>query len=154
MHIFIVQSLIFRSMRYIKIDIIIVLNKTAEDAICCTLYQTFCITKVQRQVYKTVIKPTYYGVVLSGQKDENRLHVAEMRMLRWIRGKTRKDHVRNQVVQEDANQRIQDVNIHEIEKIKYEETFANKHELLPYSVRTINNNKVSRITYLRKTHAF
>ena len=37
------------------------------------------------------------------KKDENRLHVAEMTMLRWIRGKTRKDHVRNQrVVQEDA----------------------------------------------------
>ena len=36
------------------------------------------------------------------KKDENRLHVAEMRMLRWIRGKTRKDHVRNQIIQEDA----------------------------------------------------
>ena len=31
------------------------------------------------------------------KKDENRLHVAEMRMLRWIRGKTR-----NQIIQEDA----------------------------------------------------
>ena len=30
------------------------------------------------------------------------MHVAEMRMLRWIRGKTRKDHVRNQIIQEDA----------------------------------------------------
>ena len=36
------------------------------------------------------------------KKDENRLHVAEMRMLRWIRGKTRKDHVGTQVIQEDA----------------------------------------------------
>ena len=34
---------------------------------------------------------------------ENILHVAEMRMLRWIRSKTRKDHVRNQVIQDDAN---------------------------------------------------
>ena len=34
--------------------------------------------------------------------DENRLHVAEMRMIRWIRGKTRKDHVRNPIIQEDA----------------------------------------------------
>ena len=25
-----------------------------------------------------------------------------MRMLRWIRGKTRKDHVRNQIIQEDS----------------------------------------------------
>ena len=31
------------------------------------------------------------------------MHVAKMRMLRWIRGKTRKDHVRNQIIQEDAN---------------------------------------------------
>ena len=36
------------------------------------------------------------------KKDENILHVAEMRMLRSIRGKTRKDHVRNQIIQEDA----------------------------------------------------
>ena len=36
------------------------------------------------------------------KKDENKLHVAEMRMIRWIRCKTRKDHVRNQIIQEDA----------------------------------------------------
>ena len=42
--------------------------------------------------------------MLGGQKErrEQTLHVAEMRMLRWIRGKTRKDHVRNQRIQEDA----------------------------------------------------
>ena len=39
------------------------------------------------------------------KKDENRLHVAEMRMLRWIRGNTRKDHVRNKTIQEDAKVR-------------------------------------------------
>ena len=32
------------------------------------------------------------------KKDENRT----LRMLRWLRGKTRKDHVRNQIIQEDA----------------------------------------------------
>ena len=56
-------------------------------------------------MYKTVIKPTVtYGAECWAvrKKDENRLHVAEMRMLRWIRGKTRKDHVRNQSIQEDA----------------------------------------------------
>ena len=47
-------------------------------------------------VYKTVIN----GAVR--KKKENRLLVAEMGMLRWIRGKTRKDHVRNQVIHEDA----------------------------------------------------
>ena len=38
------------------------------------------------------------------KKDENRLPVAgpEMRMLQWIRGNTRKDHLRNQVIHEDA----------------------------------------------------
>ena len=57
------------------------------------------------KVYKTVIKPTMiYGAECWAvrKKDENRLHVAEMRMLRWIRGKTRKDHVRNQIIPEDA----------------------------------------------------
>ena len=34
--------------------------------------------------------------------DENRLDVADKRMLRSATGQTRKDHVRNQVVQEDA----------------------------------------------------
>ena len=61
--------------------------------------------KLKDKVYKTVIKPTMtYGAECwaIGKQDENRLHVAEMRMLRWIRGKTRKDHVRNQSIQEDA----------------------------------------------------
>ncbi len=61
--------------------------------------------KLKDKVYKTVIKPTMtYGAECWAvrKKDENRLHVAEMRMLRWIRGKTRKDHVRNQSIQEDA----------------------------------------------------
>ena len=38
--------------------------------------------------------------------------------------------------------------------LKDEETFANKHELLQYSVRTINKSKASRITYPHKMHAF
>ena len=61
--------------------------------------------KLKYKVYKTVIKPTMtYGAECWAvrKKDENRLHVAEMRMLRRIRGKTRKNHVRNQIIQEDA----------------------------------------------------
>ena len=61
--------------------------------------------KLKDKVYKTVIKPTMaYGAECWAvrKKDENRLHVAEMRMLRWITGKTRKDHVRNKTIQEDA----------------------------------------------------
>ena len=61
--------------------------------------------KLKDKVYKTVIKPTMtYGAECWAvrKKDENRLRGAEMRMLRWIRGKIRKDHVRNQIIQEDA----------------------------------------------------
>ena len=63
--------------------------------------------KLKDKVYKRVIKPTTtYGAECWAvrKKDENILHVAEMRMLRWITGrlKTRKDHVRNQIIQEDA----------------------------------------------------
>ena len=61
--------------------------------------------KLKDKVYKTVIKPTMtYGAECWAvrKKDENRLHVAEMRMLRCIRGKTKNDHVRNKTIQEDA----------------------------------------------------
>ena len=52
------------------------------------------------KVYTTV---TYGAVCWAVKlKDENRLHVAEMRMLRWIMGKTRKDHASNQVIQDKA----------------------------------------------------
>ena len=37
--------------------------------------------------------------------------------------------------------------------LKDDRTGQNKHELLQYSVRTINNCTVSRITYPRKMHA-
>ena len=61
--------------------------------------------KLKDKVYKTVIKPTMtYGAECwaVSKKDENRLHVTEMRMLRCITSKTRTDHVRNQVIQEYA----------------------------------------------------
>ena len=58
--------------------------------------------KLNDKVHKTVIKPTMTHRAecwAVRKKVENRLNVVEMRMLRWIRakGKTRKDHVRNQV---------------------------------------------------------
>ena len=61
--------------------------------------------KLKDMVYKTVIMPTIiYGAECWAvrKKDENRLHVAEMKMIRWIRGEARKDHVRNQVIQENV----------------------------------------------------
>ena len=76
--------------------------------------------KLKDKVYKTVIKPTMtHGAECWAfrKKDENRLHVAEMRMLRWIRGKIRKDHVRNQIIQEDACQSVPNVNIPETKTI-------------------------------------
>ena len=56
-------------------------------------------------MYKTMSKPTMtYGAECWAvrKKDENRFHVAEMRMLRWISGKTRKEHVRKGIMQEDT----------------------------------------------------
>ena len=44
-----------------------------------------------------------YASLAVGKKDENRLQVAEMRMLRRIKGNTRKEQVSNQIIQEDAN---------------------------------------------------
>ena len=61
--------------------------------------------KLKDKVYNMVIKPTMtFGAECWAvrKKDENRLHTAEMRMLRWIRGNTRKDHVSNQLIQEDG----------------------------------------------------
>ena len=52
--------------------------------------------KLKDKVYKTVIKPTMtYGAECWAvrKKYENRLHIAEVRMLRWIMGKTRNDYV-------------------------------------------------------------
>ncbi len=84
--------------------------------------------KLKDKVYKTVIKPTMtYGAECWAvrKKDEIRLHVAELRMLRWIRGNTRKDHVRNQIIQEDAKN-VPNVNIPETETIKFVRTYQEK----------------------------
>ena len=70
-----------------------------------------CTIKLKDKKYTTVIMPTMtYGAECwavskkERKKDENRLGlymiVAEMRMLRWVMGKAKKDHVRNQVIQE------------------------------------------------------
>ena len=69
-------------------------------------------------------EPECWAVI---KKDEHRLHVAEMRMLRWIGGgggKTRKDNVRNQIIQYD-------VNIPETEKIKLVWTYQEKRRRQP-----------------------
>ena len=57
------------------------------------------------------------------KKDENRLHVAEMRMLRWIRGKT--------MSETRSYKRMPNVNIPETEKIKLAWTHQGKRRRQP-----------------------
>ena len=55
-------------------------------------------TKLKDKVYKTAIKPAMvYGAECWAvrKKEERKLHTSKMRMLRWARGNTRLDHVRN-----------------------------------------------------------
>ena len=62
-------------------------------------------TKLKDKVYKTAIKPAMvYGAECWAvrKKEERKLHTTEMRMLRWARGKTGLDHVRNVDIWKEA----------------------------------------------------
>ena len=55
---------------------------------------------------KTIIRPAMtYGSECWAvkKKDESKLNSAEMRMLRWARGKTRLDHIRNEDIRKEAH---------------------------------------------------
>ena len=55
--------------------------------------------KLKDKVFKTIIRPAMtYGSECWAvrKKDEYKLDSVEMRMLRWARGKTRLDHIRNE----------------------------------------------------------
>ncbi|KAJ8724185.1 hypothetical protein PYW07_008165 [Mythimna separata] len=59
------------------------------------------LLKLKGKIYKYVIRPVIlYGSECWAVKkmDEKRLHVAEMRMLRWMCGVTRMDKVRNECI--------------------------------------------------------
>ncbi|KAJ8714621.1 hypothetical protein PYW07_002846 [Mythimna separata] len=59
--------------------------------------------KLKGAIYKSVIRPVIlYGLECWAMKkmDEKRLHLVEMRMLRWVCGVTRMDKVRNKCIRE------------------------------------------------------
>ena len=62
-------------------------------------------TKLKDKVYKTAIKPAmvYGAECWAIRKEERKWHTTEMRMLRWARGKTRLDHVRNVDIWKEAH---------------------------------------------------
>ena len=62
--------------------------------------------KLKDKVFKTIIRPAMaYGSECWAvkKKDEDNLNSAEMRMLRWARGKTRLDHIRNEDIRKEAH---------------------------------------------------
>ena len=63
--------------------------------------------ELKDKVFKAIIRPAMtYGSECWAvkKKDENKLNSAEMRMLRWTRGKTRLDHIRNEDVEMDKRE--------------------------------------------------
>ena len=58
------------------------------------------------KVFKTIIRSamTYGSECLAvKKKDGSKRNLAEMRMLRWARGKTRLDHIRNEDIRKEAH---------------------------------------------------
>ena len=61
--------------------------------------------KLKNKLYKTVIRPTLiYGSECWAlhRAEHQRMHTTEMKMLRWIQGKTRTDRIRNEKFRSDA----------------------------------------------------
>ena len=62
--------------------------------------------ELKDKLFKTIIRPAMtYGSECWAvkKKDESKLNSAEMRMLRWARGKTRLDHIRNEDIRKEAH---------------------------------------------------
>ena len=85
-------------------------------------------TKMKDKVYKTAIKPAMmYGAECWAvrKKKERKLHTTEMRMLRWVRGKTRLDHVSNVDIWMERGTRVPDGGIPQREEVEMVWTCAN-----------------------------
>ncbi len=81
-------------------------------------------------VFKTIIRPAMtYGSECWAvkKKDESKLNSAEMRMLRWARGKTRLDHIRNEDIRKEAH-------------IKHVVTFLENKRLIGHCLRREPNH--------------
>ncbi len=77
--------------------------------------------KLKDKVFKTIIRPAMtYGSECWAvkKKDENKLNSAEMRMLRWGRGKIRLDHIRNENIRKEADVKPIE-NFREIKRLKW-----------------------------------
>ena len=62
--------------------------------------------KLKDKAFNTIIRLAMtYGSACWDvkKKDENKLNSAKMRMLRWARGKTRLDHIRNEDIMKEAH---------------------------------------------------
>ena len=59
--------------------------------------------KLKNKLYKTVIRLWYMAVSVGRYTEQQRMHTTEMKMLRWIQGKIRKDGIRNEKFGSDAN---------------------------------------------------
>ena len=62
--------------------------------------------KLKDKIYKTIVKPAMiYGSECWAVKknDTQKLHTTEMRMLRWARCNTKKDHINNEDIWREAN---------------------------------------------------
>ena len=65
--------------------------------------------ELKDNIFKTIIRPAMtcgsecWAVK---KKDENKLNSAVMRMLRWARGKTRLDHIRNEDTRKEAHVKL------------------------------------------------
>ena len=61
---------------------------------------------LKNKIYKTAIRPAmaHGGECWAIRKcEQNKMNTTEMKMLRWIQGNTRNDHIRNVTIREKAH---------------------------------------------------